>query len=155
MELREKTMDFTTTSERDEQILEYHSAHMPLRDIGKRVGLSHEGVRKIILKAFEQTRKVEIVQLIQAEGEHLADEAISNLREIALDKTVAPRTRNDAWDKARLWHESKRKLFGADAPIRKEIEIADTSTWEWQMRSEIAQIEAANERKAAKLNEIQ
>lgn len=142
-------MRFITAAARDEYILERHAEHTPLRDIGKQVEMSHEGVRQVILKAFAQSRKADIVRMIQAEGEHLADEAIANLREMALDKTIPPRSRTEAWDRARLWHESKRKLFGADAPVRRELAISDTSTWELALAADIAATERANEARAA------
>jgi hypothetical protein len=145
---------FLTTEARDVFILERHAEHLPLRQIGQQVGLSHEGVRKVINTALKNNRKTEIVDMIQREGDDFAREAIHNLREIALDTTVSPRTRVEAWDKARLFWESQRKLYGADEPIKRQ-EVTDTSSWEAELRATIAATERENERRAAQANQQQ
>ena len=144
-------MQFTTTEARDEHILQRHYERATLRDIGKEVGLSHEGVRKVIQKTFEQSRKIEIVRMIQAEGEELAREAMHHLRQTALDPDVSAHARNGAWAEYRLMWESVRKLYGADEPTKRQ-EVTDTSTWEAQLLASIAASERENERRAAQAN---
>ena len=114
---------FASVEARDERILELHAEHNTLRDIGKQVGLSHERVRKIISEALRINRKAEVVAIIQAETEALADEAVSSLVQMARDRSNSTNARAICWGEARMWNESKRKCFGVDEPTRSQVSV--------------------------------
>ena len=145
-------MHFDTIDARDEYILERHGEHQPLRKIAQQVGLSHEGVRKIIKGAFAKSRKADIIDRIQAEGEEIARDIMLHCRANALNERHSLTARNNSWSEYRLAWESLRRLYGVDEPVRREA-VVDTSGWEYQMRQEIAMMELENERLAREANE--
>jgi hypothetical protein len=78
---------------------------------------------------------------MRVEESELADEMIGKLREMVLDASAKFRDRVEAFKALLLWTESKRKLHGLDAPIRREVEILDSSSVDAQLRAELAELE--------------
>jgi predicted transcriptional regulator len=115
-------MNVLERSEREARIFELRSRRMSWTAIGKELGLSHTRVIQIFEAARDRIPASRLADL-RAESTELADRAIANLLEIAEDKTISPRTRVEAWNAIRGYDESLRKLYGADAPQRKEITV--------------------------------
>lgn len=119
------------------------------RDIGENLGLSHEHCRQLFNKAVSKY-PAECLNVMRVEESELADEMICELRKMVLDPLAKYRDRIEGFKALLMWSESKRRLHGVDAPIRREIEIMDTTSMDAQLRAELAELE--NEHLAAEAN---
>jgi hypothetical protein len=89
--------------------------------------------RKYPVQNLDQHRREEI---------ELADTAANELLDIARNPQVLPGNRIKAWEALCRWSERKARLLGLDAPLRREVEIFDTTSWEIEARAGIRQLEA-------------
>jgi hypothetical protein len=110
------------SAEREVLIIDLHAQHLPWREIARRVGLSHERCRQIFQAARDRIPGERLSDL-RTDHHELAYRAIHDLLQIAENPQVSPRTRAEAWNSIRGWSESDRKLFGVDAPTRREITV--------------------------------
>lgn len=121
--LSEKTAEeLELRGAREALICELRSKHVAWRKIAAQVGLSHARCVQI----YEEVRdRIPAQRLhdIRMESWELIDDAINNLLEIARDTKVSANARVLAWTEIRQQNESLRKLFGADAPSRKEVTV--------------------------------
>jgi len=149
-------MDTMEASAREARIIELRSQRLSYRKIAAEVGLSHQRVVQIFEAARDRIPAERLADL-RAEEAELADRAIQKLLLIAENDTynertgshnVSPRTRVEAWGHIRMWSESKRKLFGADAPTRREITVVTEETIDREMRRLNEQIAALDARPA-------
>jgi hypothetical protein len=108
--------------EREALIIELHAQHVPWRAIGAQVGLSHVRCREIFMAARDRI-PAERLSDLRTDHHELAYRAIHDLLQIAENPQVSPRTRAEAWGQIRGWSESDRKLYGVDAPTRREITV--------------------------------
>jgi hypothetical protein len=81
---------------------------------------------------------------LRSEESELADRAIEKLLVIAEDERVSPRTRVEAWTAVRGWSESKRKLFGVDAPTRSQVSVVSQDTIEAEIARLTLEMAAAD-----------
>jgi hypothetical protein len=109
-------------AEREARIIELRAHSVPFREIAKQVGLSVGRVHEIFHEACNRI-PAEQLNTIRVRSRELADMAINDLLKIARDENKSPNARILAWTEIRQTDESQRKLFGADAPQRKEITV--------------------------------
>lgn len=109
-------------AEREALIIELHAQHLTWRQIAERVGLSHSRCFTIFRAARERMPADRLSDL-RTDHHELAYRAIHDLLQIAENPQVSPRTRAEAWNSIRGWSESDRKLYGIDAPTRREITV--------------------------------
>ena len=137
---RPKTID----AAREALIIERRASRVSFQKIGDEIGLSAPRVHEIFQEVQNRIPAQRIGDL-RAEESDLADRAIANLLEIAENTNVSPRTRAEAWNSIRGWSESKRKLFGVDAPTRREITVVSNETIDMaivELTKEMAAMEA-------------
>lgn len=115
-------MDVMERSEREALIIERRNQRVPFRKIAEELGITHARVQKIFQETRDRIPAARLADLREEESE-LADRGIASLLDIAENERISPRTRVEAWNSIRAWSESKRKLYGVDAPIRKEITV--------------------------------
>jgi AraC-like DNA-binding protein len=120
---RVKTID----AEREALIIELHAQSLPWRAIAEQVGVSHTQCQRIFQDARDRLPAERLSDLRTTHHE-LAQRAIHDLLKIAENPQVSPRTRAEAWNSLRGWSESARKLWGADAPTRREITVVSAET---------------------------
>lgn len=126
-------------AERADLVLRLRAERRSFADIGAQLGVSKQRAYQLHQAALRQVPATTLAQVRQEEGE-LIDEAVRELRVIALDPDTSPRTKVEAWGQIRGYSESRRRLYGADAPRREEIQIISEAT-----------IDAEIERKTAEL----
>lgn len=116
---------------REERILELRSQRVSFPQIAAELGVTKQRVHQIFEKARNRIPASRLADL-RAEECELADNAIAALLTIAKDDRINPKTGNpmvspharvEAWNGIRGWSESKRRLFGVDAPLRREITV--------------------------------
>lgn len=110
------------TAEREDLIIDLHGQHLPWREISRRVGLSHERCRQIFQAARDRI-PAERLNDLRVDHHELAYRAIHDLLQMAENPQISPRTRAECWNAIRGWSESDRKLYGVDAPTRREITV--------------------------------
>lgn len=98
-----------------------------MRVIAKELGISHQRVSQLFQEVCDEIPAARLADMRNEEGE-LADAAIRDLLSMATNKNVSPRTRAELWGQIRGWSESKRKLFGVDAPTRRELTVVSEDT---------------------------
>ena len=108
--------------EREALIIELHAQHLPWREVSRRVGLSHEQCRRIF-QAYRDKIPTERINDLRVDHHELAYRAIHDLLQMAENPQISPRTRAECWNAIRGWSESDRKLYGVDAPTRREITV--------------------------------
>ena len=108
--------------EREAIVLQWRADHIPLREIGERLGITAQRVSQIHRKACERI-PAEALHEIRTRSAELADRAIHDLLSIARNPNVSPRTRVEAYSCIEKWDSSQRVLFGANAPQRREISV--------------------------------
>lgn len=115
-------MDVLERSKREARIFELRAQRVSFSKIGEELGITRQRVEQIFQAARDRIPAARLADM-RAEEAELADEGIADLLKIARDASVSPRTRVEAWQAIRAFSESKRKLFGVDAPQRKEITV--------------------------------
>lgn len=116
------TLTIPEQSAREARIFELREQRVSFANIGKELGITRQRVTQIYNAARDRIPASRLADL-RAESTELIDEAIRDLLDIARDKSISPRTRVEAWNSIRGFDESLRKLYGADAPMRKEITV--------------------------------
>ena len=114
-----KTM---SDAEREALIIERRADSVPFRAIAAEIGISTARAHQIFHEACNRI-PAEQLNTIRVRSRDLADRAINNLLKIAENPNNSPHSRVAAWTEIRNYDESQRKLFGADAPVRKEITV--------------------------------
>jgi AraC-like DNA-binding protein len=130
--------------EREALIIDLHAQHFTWRAIAQQVGVSHTQCQRIFQAARDRIPADRLNDL-RVDHHELAYRAISDLLKIAENPNVSPRTRAEAWNSIRGWSESDRKLFGVDAPTRREITVISNETVDSaiaELNREMAQMEA-------------
>lgn len=90
------------------------------------VGVSGPQCHRIYQEALAKNPLTAIqVDEHRLEETELIDAASRSLLGIALDRTVSPRTRVEAWNSVRSWAERKAKLLGLDAPTQVQVTTID------------------------------
>lgn len=122
------------------KIIELRRQRLPWREIATIVNMSHEGARKCYNRALGRYPAEQLAILRIEEGESL-DEAMRHLRVLALSAD-SERNRIEAWRAFILASESKRKLYGCDAPVRREIEVLSNDFADARWQAELSELEA-------------
>lgn len=119
---RRRPMARAVDAQREARVLEMRAQRMSYRAIGAELGVSPPRVHQIFAAARDRIPAQRLADLRDDERE-LADRAIHDLLGIAENPQVSPRTRCEAWGQIRGWSESLRKLYGVDAPTKREITV--------------------------------
>lgn len=114
-------MDMTETSAREAFIIEQRTRRVPFRTIGAELNISAQRVHQIFEAARDRIPAQRLADL-RAEESELLDQVIAGLMDIA-HNGKSEHAKVQAWLGIIHASESKRKLFGADAPLRKEITV--------------------------------
>ena len=123
------------------RIINLRRDRLAWRDIGAQVGLSHERCRQIFNAAIDRYPAANLAAL-SAEEDELCDESIHRLRELIADPEITHRNIIEAFKTLLMWSEAKRKIHGIDAPLRREVEMIDTTSMDARLLAEIQQMEA-------------
>jgi hypothetical protein len=134
----EQMMELTA---REARIFELRAQRVGFRQIGQELGISHTRAHQIYEAARNRIPASRLADL-RAEESELLDEGVQSLLKIARDDRltsdgkpiVSPRTRVEAWNAICKFSESKRRLFGADAPQRKEVTVLSDSVVDAALR---------------------
>lgn len=122
---------------RDARVVELRRHGWAWADIGADVGLTPQRCHQIF-DAFRLSIPNSVAESYRAEELDLLGRGTRDLLAMAMDPTVSERTRAECWREVRMHSESRRKLLGLDVPVKREIEIWDSSSEEARLRSEIA-----------------
>ena len=129
------------TARRDARIVELRRENTHYADIAAEVGLSPARCHQIFTKWMRDIPAGAAATHRDEELDLLA-RGIRDLLALAQDGQVSARTRAECWKEIRQHSESRRKLLGLDAPLKREIEIVDLSSEESRMNREMAELEA-------------
>lgn len=121
------SVQMLSPADREALIVERRADSVPFRAIAHEVGLSVTRVHEIYREACDRIPSA-AVHTVRVQSADLADRAIMDLLKIAENPQISPRTRAEAWNSLRGWSESLRKLYGADAPTRREITVVSAET---------------------------
>jgi hypothetical protein len=127
-------------AQRDAKVIELRRANWQWADIGAEVGLTAQRCHQIF-EAFRLDIPNSVAESYRAEELDLLARGIRDLLVMAMNSAVSERTRAELWKEVRMHSESRRKLLGLDAPVKREVEIWDSSSEEFRLRSEIAEME--------------
>lgn len=127
-------------ADREARIIELRAKRVSFRDIGQELSISPQRVHQIWNEVRDRIPAAQLAQHREEERE-LADDAIRDLLQRIHDPATTTGTAIRAWEVACKWAERKSRLLGLDAPVRREIEVTDTSSWEYEMRQAIAETE--------------
>lgn len=129
------------TAQREALIIQRRADRVSFRNIAAELDLSYQRVQQIYTAAC---RKYPVQNLEQHRREEieLLDTATNELLEIARDTQSGPVTRIKAWEAVIKAAERKARLLGLDAPLKREIEIFDSSSLESEARAGIRRLEA-------------
>jgi hypothetical protein len=133
-------MDEITTAQREALIAERRAQRVPFHEIARELGISRQRVQQIWNTTLDRIPAAHLDQHREEERE-LADDAIRDLLRRIHDPNTSTNSAVRAWEVACKWAERKSRLLGLDAPVRREVEITDTSSWEYEMRQAIAETE--------------
>lgn len=154
--------DVLERSEREALIFKRREERVSFTAIAAELGISHQRVHQIFNAARDRIPAGRLADL-RAEESELADRAIANLLEIAENDTINPRTghpmvsphaRVEAWNAIRGFSESKRRLFGADAPLRKEITVLTDDVVDAAIKKLTDEMEALDAHKALDVTKL-
>jgi hypothetical protein len=134
--------DELALAQREARIAELRSQRVPFREIAKELDISHQRVHTIWRNLLERIPTAHLDRYRDEERE-LCDDAARDLLTLIRDPQATPSNRVRAWEVLAKWAERKSRLLGLDAPIRRELEISDTGSWEHRMRAVIAEEERA------------
>lgn len=143
-------MDPILKAQREARVIELRARRVPWRQIAADVGVSLTRAYQIYEEAVERI-PAQKLRTVRQEASDLADAAINDLLVIARDVKNSANARVLAWTEIRQQMESIRKLFGADAPARKEVTVLTDDTVDAAIRKLSAEMDEA----AAKLAEIE
>jgi hypothetical protein len=124
--------DFTRTIEHarlDAEAAELRAMRLSYRAIAARQGVDVSTAHSRVKRALAAVPVEAVTELRQIEGDAL-DASMRALQVIAQDATVSERDRIAARRELRLCGESKRRLFGLDAPAEVRVTVSDTMTSE-------------------------
>lgn len=137
-------------AEREARIIELRKSRVSFRDIGNELGISHARAYQIYKNVLDRIPATQLAAL-RLESNELIERGITNLLEIAESTSVSPRTRVEAWNGVLKFCESQRKLYGVDAPQRKEIAVLTEDTVDKALRKLSEEFDA----KARELDELE
>lgn len=140
------------TAERNARIIELRRSGWHWKDIGAEVDLTMGRCNQIWMEYLRDIPSSEIVHWREEELDILG-RGIADLLLRLQNPSLSDRTAVEVWKEIRQHSESRRKMLGVDAPVKREIEFVESTSWEAQMRAEIAELEKMNERAAAEANE--
>jgi hypothetical protein len=133
-------IDEYANAKRDARIVELRAQRVPFREIADELGISRQRVQQLWDAILIRIPAAHLDRHREEERE-LADDAVRDLLDIIRDPEATHGARTRAWEVACKWSERKSRLLGLDAPVRRELEITDTTGWEYQMRAAIAETE--------------
>lgn len=111
---------------RQARVVQMRRARATWDQISMAVGVSGPQCHRIYQEALAKNPLTAIqVDEHRLEETELIDAASRSLLGIALDRTVSPRTRVEAWNSVRSWAERKAKLLGLDAPTQVQVTTID------------------------------
>ncbi len=111
-------------AERRAKVVELRRQRLTFAEIGAAIGVSDTRAYQIYRRALALIPAPQVEEH-RAEELGLVDDAIKNLLGIALDESVSPRTRIEAWTSARGWAEHKARLLGLNAPTSMQVITMD------------------------------
>jgi hypothetical protein len=114
-------VDILEGTAREAYIIEQRTKRVPFADIGANLNISPQRVHQIFQAARDRIPAARLADL-RAEESELIDRAIAGLLVIA-ETAKSDHAKVNAWLAIIRASESKRALFGADAPQRKEITV--------------------------------
>lgn len=123
-----KRLDPLFRAEREAKVIEMRGRRCQWKDIAAEIGVTVGRAYQIYDEALERI-PAQKLRTVREETQQLADAAINNLLTIARGEADAngkfpsANARVLAWTEIRQWNESLRKLYGADAPSRKEVTV--------------------------------
>jgi len=126
------------SAKRDARIVELRSQRVPFREIAAELGVSHVRVQQLWKRILQEIPAAHLDEYRQ-EAAELADDATRRLLEICDDPTASHSTKIRALEVMVKWSERLARLRGEDAPVRRELEITDTTGMEYQLRATIAE----------------
>lgn len=129
-------IDEYESAKRDARIVELRAQRVPFREIAEELNISHVRVQQLWAKILERIPAAHLDRYRQ-EAAELADDATRRLIEICDDPTASHSTKIRALEVMVKWSERLARLRGEDAPVRREIEVHDTTGWEYQLRASI------------------
>ncbi|WP_425171357.1 hypothetical protein [Mycobacterium sp.] len=125
-------MDIMERSAREALIIERRTQRVSFPKIGAELGITHQRVQQIFQTARDRIPAARLADL-RAEESELLDQAIAGLLVIATGGK-SEHARVEAWRAIIAASESKRKLFGADAPVRREVTVLTESVVDAALR---------------------
>jgi hypothetical protein len=130
--------DELAAARRDARIVELRAQRVPFAEIARELKISRQRVHQLWSDILDRIPAAHLDKFRQEERE-LADHAVRDLLTIISDPTATHGSRIRSWEVMVKWAERRARLDGLDAPLRREIEIHDTSGWEYQLRATVAQ----------------
>lgn len=137
-----RQIDEYKSAQRDARIVELRAQRVPFREIGEELGISHVRVHQLWNDILTRIPAAHLDRHREEERE-LADNAVADLLKIVRDGDTTTGNRIRAWEVAAKWAERKSRLLGLDAPVKRELEITDTTGWEYQLRASVEEDERA------------
>lgn len=128
-------------AQREALIVERRAHSVPFRAIADEVGLSVTRTHEIFNEACARVPAA-AVHSLRVQLSELADRGIADLLKIAESGRVSDRSRVEAWRAVLAWSESLRKLYGADAPSRREITVITDDVVDAALRAASEEFEA-------------
>lgn len=141
-------IDEYKAAQRDARIVELRAQRVPFREIAEELGIHTSRAHQLWQNILERIPAAHLDRHREEERE-LADDAIRDLLAIIRKPTATDSSRIRAWEVAAKWAERKSRLLGLDAPVRRELEITDTTGWEYQLRASIEEDDRAARATAA------
>lgn len=102
-------------AERKARIVELRRQRRQWDAIGAEFDISAQRAYQLYQQALTERPNLQVDEH-RAEETELIDLAVRRLMAIAVDGSVSPRTKVEAWGTIRSWCERKAKLLGLDAP---------------------------------------
>jgi len=133
-------MDDYASAQRDARIVELRAQRVSFREIAEELGVSRQRVHQLWTDILDRIPSAHLDKYRQEERE-LADHAVRDLLSIIKDPTATHGSKIRSWEVMCKWSERRSRLDGLDAPVRRELEISDTTGWEFRMRAVIEQTE--------------
>ena len=106
------------------QVVQMRSVRLTFAEIGRRMGVTGQRAGQLYREALAEVHRMDTEENRQEEL-GLVDTATSRLMAIAMDTSVSPRTRVEAWSGIRQWAEHKAKLLGLNAAVKHEVITLD------------------------------
>lgn len=135
-------LDEYASAQRDARIVELRAQRVPFREIADELGIHTSRVHQIWQDILQRIPAAHLDRHREEERE-LADAAARDLLDIIRKPGATDSSRIRAWEVMCKWAERKSRLLGLDAPVRRELEITDTTGWEYQLRASLEEDDRA------------